>query len=1622
MYVAFRTPPVQRYVTGLISEQLSKQLNAKVTLEGIDIEWLDGVELAGVYVEDQQQDTLVYAGLVAAYIKPSALLNSTAYIERVELRDIYVNLYQPEGQQDLNYAFIMESFASEDTTTTPQDTTASSWEIELYRVQLDDIRFDYRADGTEVAMALHELSMLFETLGLDESYIQGDELKIDGLEVALALPAPADSTSTTAVDTTSAPIDQRAAAAASTAADSSNIINPSGFRYALNELVLKNSRLAYRVKGSEDTTLQQINFEDLVVDQLNLEVEDLYVGETEVQLDIPTFTFVESKSGFQLAAFAAEAQVDMPQIAGQLTALETGHSALNGSIALDMTLADRTAELIRSLVVKSELDEAVIGLADAAYFTTALDSFPAAKDLSPRLSWQVAMDNGDGNVEQLVLDIGTDAYLQLNGSFQNVAAAVDTSAAEPLYLDLEIPKLTADLRFIEQFVPPASQQYVPVTNDPALALTASVEGSLEDITAEATLRSGVGNLVADAHYVQQTSYTDVQANVTADNFALDNLLRPFVGDTLANSFGQLSFRTNADVRQRTVPGDTSLQRADVALVVEELAYNDYRYEDLRLSTNVSGDDVEADIRYEDSLLNLVADLKANLADEHYQAAVQLKDANLLRLNLMSDSIIITRAQFAADVQGTDPDELTGVVQLLNTEVVKGRSVYRQDTLALAAQNTTEGRKFSLLADEMAATVSGNFTVAELPAAFTRFQEYYFAASPVTDAQPKESTDEALPQQIDVRLAVEKTPKLAQAFVPSLSIPEPMMMEAAFNSKNHTLVLDVDIPHLEYETYAVDSLLIKAETSERRIKALFQTHYVVASGTSIPDIVLTADLSGTNEEAQENETPLNTLAADLNLRVGQPNAPYHVDLTTRVRSSGDTTRAFVDSLELMLKGNIWRTSDDAQIVYADNYLDINDFKLNQGAQTIAISTKQSDNNSNLELLIEAFQLEPLLASFDLESYGISGTLSGQAEVQNLFVPGAITADFQVAQLSAQDTLLGDLSLEVGKEIPVSDTEDLMNIALGLRGEYNDLRIAGEYNVLAPPDTEALRFDVDLNRLTLGRWEPLAEGVFKELSGTLRADMTVKGTTQNPTIEGDFIFADDVLLTPTMTGARLYIKDQKITFTGDQVNLTEFTLLDSAQTPAVIDGTVDFTDLANPVLDIVFTTEHFQFVSSDEYENEEFYGQALASADLTVTGPAKELNIAGEMVAEEDTDMVIALISGPEEAERAGFIDFVDISAFAKADTVMKDSLRTTAPPEEADTVVLDGYRYAMDILLKVDPEAQFTVVVDPANGDQMTVAGEADLRVTQSLGGDLTMQGTYVVQSGSYNLTFAKVVKKEFTVRDGSSLVWSGDPANATLDMTAVYTVEEADLEPLTGQSVEGPANVLLLIDGTLESPGIAFDIEVPDIESLGPGVAQIVKGQVDEMQQNETQLYKNVFGLIVLDKFLPRGAGLAPGGGGGAEAAVNDQINSSVSQLLTSQLSQISEQYLGGVEIDVGLESNQGTGRDVDVAVSKDLFGDRLSVSVGGTSTSMGFAGEFEVLYRITEDGNLNLKAFQSTERNPLTNQLDEDAGVSLLYRNSFNEFFAGEQEEQTIKSREVEEKASPPANKSRTSSRHLRQ
>src|SRR5690606_25996894 len=117
---------------------------------------------------------------------------------------------------------------------------------------------------------------------------------------------------------------------------------------------------------------------------------------------------------------------------------------------------------------------------------------------------------------------------------------------------------------------------------------------------------------------------------------------------------------------------------------------------------------------------------------------------------------------------------------------------------------------------------------------------------------------------------------------------------------------------------------------------------------------------------------------------------------------------------------------------------------------------------------------------------------------------------------------------------------------------------------------------------------------------------------------------------------------------------------------------------------------------------------------------------------------------------------------------KEEVEPEAPKSEGPVVV--DFASELSLNIETDPDAEFTIVLDERNGDNLKVKGNANLNTGLAPNGQLYLLGTYELAEGAYELTF-EILKKEFLIRKGSQIIWSGDPMQAELDIVAVYEVE-----------------------------------------------------------------------------------------------------------------------------------------------------------------------------------------------------------------------------------------------------------
>jgi translocation and assembly module TamB len=244
-----------------------------------------------------------------------------------------------------------------------------------------------------------------------------------------------------------------------------------------------------------------------------------------------------------------------------------------------------------------------------------------------------------------------------------------------------------------------------------------------------------------------------------------------------------------------------------------------------------------------------------------------------------------------------------------------------------------------------------------------------------------------------------------------------------------------------------------------------------------------------------------------------------------------------------------------------------------------------------------------------------------------------------------------------------------------------------------------------------------------------------------------------------------------------------------------------------------------------------------------------------------------------------------------------------------------------------------------------------------------------------------------------------------LNIKAEHTVESNSLGLIGHEIGENEKSIYkrsldyvvgININGTIEKPIISFSLDLPQDDKVS---YPVLASKLDRLRQPEyeSELNKQVFGLLVLGGFLPETSGSDINSNVIATTALSNSVNS----LLASQLNRFASQYVKGVSIDVGIQSYSDysspggkTQTAMDFRVSKSIMDDRLSFEIGGdfdinqdqsgaNTGSKNYRGDIAIIYDLTGNGDKQLKLFNN-ETYDIIYQEIRNTGISLIFIREF--------------------------------------
>lgn len=1620
LFILIQLPAVQNFAKNKIVQWVEQKIHTHVSLKTLSIKFPQRITLDSLFIQDEKKDTLIAAKNLEVQINLWKLLRQEINIPSIKLEGVRTHIYRIAPDTSYNFEFIIRAFASSSDSGADSTATSSSWNLSFNTIHLKNIHASFQDDaiGNKTDISLGNFLVSVDTFDLQKMRFSIPRIIWNNTNgyflqyqptIQLAMPQQATNATSNilpaihlkdisfqrigflyadsvngiysqlnlgklnllveqfdlnrllfAINTFNLSDTKARFAIQQTTTNSKNNV-PSkdtavaNWLFSVKQLNVNNNEFRFDNNTSTTQTNGGINYNHLFLQQFSLQSSNLLFTPTSYKGNISQLTFQE-QSGFALQKCSVNFLYSDTAAYLQQLFIQTPYSVLKRSITAHYPSLQQLTTKPEQVTVAIDLNHSIIGMKDVLFFQPSLQ-----KNMKGRENETIQLHTQmNGSLQQLTVPVFelsglSNTRLSLNGNIKEV------TKSNKAFYNVTLKSLSSSAKDVNVFMPSSEQSFrLPEQ------FTASgfFKGTLKDFKTELSLRTNRGNINTEAALQPNEQYN---AQVEIQNIQAGYLLKQ--EKTLQNITAHFTAKGKGFNIQQA--------EGEAALLIDSATLNNYTYKNITANARVQNKNIVAKAMAQDKHLAFNLEGKGNFTGKEpsLKLHIQLDTLEAQALHFTPDTLN-AHVEITADIATANVDSLTGFLLVRNLRLENGKQKITTDSIVLNAERKDSIQTISLYSEIAKAVMKGNYELSKIGNAFQQTLNTYY---PLGNSSHKKISK----QQANIQLTVLPSPLLWQ-IMPSLKGSDSIALTSSLNTANSSFSLNIKNKRLIYEQLQIDSFNIAAKTEQQQLKLAASVNQL-----QMPSLVLYNTLI----EANVNR---NNIHAAITLKDAKNKTQYLI--ATRVDSIKPVIRFSLIPDSLILDYNKWYVAKDNFIQLDTSSILVHNFSLQHGNQNIKLQSNPEEKNAPLEMLLQQFQIATLTKMAHQDSLLIDGTINGTATVKNIFSQPTFTGNIGIDSLSYKKTVLGNLLVKVNNE-----EANTFNADVSLKKINNNISLKGSYNT----QQGAFNLLLQAEPLNLSILQPFVAEQVNNLRGNMHARINLQGTIDTPKINGTLRF-DSATITSVLTGEPLFLKNETIRLNQQGVHFSQFTLLDSAKNKAVLNGDIFTKNFKQFFLNANLHTRNFRLINTAQATGQPFYGKANIDADAYVRGNMNAPNIEAFLLLNKETNFFVVLpSSNPEVVSREGVVIFTDsLQNIPTTDTIRKAGY----------TSQMQGANVSANI--ETDSSARFTLIIDERNGDALTVRGLSDLSLQIDRSGKLSLTGNYELTSGSYNLSL-NFLKKRFDIQKGSTIIWTGDPTSANINITAVYTSNAAPIDLIQQQlagrsSVEVnrfkeklPFQVLLKMKGELLKPIVSFDIVLPEDElSQWPEV----DAKLQQLRTDEAELNKQVFALLLLNRFMQENPFESAAGGGGIETAVRQ----SASRILTDQLNQLVGNMIQGVDInfDVASQEDYSTGTaqyatDVNVSVSKGLMNDRLRVNVGSSFQVEGpqntnrqtsnIAGDVSVDYKLSKDGRYMLRVYRINQYEGVLEGQVIETGASFIVTfdyNKFKELFQGKKQE----------------------------
>ncbi len=1339
---------------------------------------------------------------------------------------------------------------------------------------------------------------------------------------------------------------------------------PAKYDVALDVVVVRKSEVSFDVLSEAAKPVGVFDKNHIKVVRFNTDVNIPKIKNDTVDVEVKRLTLSE-RSGFELSDFTANIHVDPRGVS--LSGLKI---SLPNSLIIPQDIAIRRSageEGFKSVPLALTVANSYLSLSDLRAFV------PDLKNFRTPLFITCAINGTIDNLNLSTVDIyseNRDFVLQTSGRVTNA-----TKKGE-LHIDVPTIKLHADTRQILDRLGEA----VPVSQKAGDLIRSlgflSVNGSL-DYTAQKIFYAGdiataLGMIHTNGDLLNRGTAKRFSGRVNTRNLAIGRLLGK---DDMLND---LSFDIDADLALRG-----GLPYGAVNGVVHRMDFKGYSYKNITADLQLNGKEYEGSVSLHDPNANVDISglVRLDGVNSAFNVSATIADLNPKSLQLTQK---YPNHSIGADIEmaftGNNIDNAEGDIMISDVKFLDadGKGI-KIDHFDVTARKKNDGKYITINSDMLNGYVDGYVNFARLPVSFknvvSNVLPSLFPSANPTDYQPHFKDNRgAAANDFSYYLKIAENNELTSFFNLPVTIVHPIVISGEMDDGDDSFRIGVDAPFILQGNKVIEKTSLSLNVDGR--SRMMSMNAVTRLDNKNGDITLIVNSNALNDrlntdfswqyDRQRNFSGKLSLSSLLKMDAETKRFSADIDVNPTTFSVNDTTWS-IAAAKIGVEGK--RISLEGVNVYRDN-------------QYVRAEGAVSDSyDDELDLNLKSIDLGYVFETLAINHVTFGGLATGDFYASGLFTkaPRLQTTGLNVDGFSYNNALLGQATIKSAWD---NDNKGIVINADIHQPNGRESFVQGAVF----PLRDSLNFKFRADHLNVAILKPFMSAFSSDISGEASGETELYGTFKLINMRGG-LFADSFKMKLDYTNTYYTVSDS-ILFEPGLISVRDAVVHDKYGNTARLNGTVRHDYFKNARFDFAVTdVRNMLCYDTDEKINPVWYGHVFASGSAFVKGAPGKVDIDINMSSSPNSSFAFAL-TDKENAGEYSFITFTDKQKEQRekeaAEKIPDFLKKATANVEQSNPS-----QFNLNLLVDVNPNMAITLVMDPeGGGDRIRGVGEGNMRIEYSSAGDLKMFGNYTVEQGRYTFTLQDIVIREFTIKPGGTIAFHGDPLDASVDLSAAYSLN-ANLEDLdesfaTDRELNRtlvPVNALLNLSGVISQPEISFDLEFPTL-------SQDVYRKVKSIVSTDDMMNQQIIYLLALSRFYtPEYMG---------STSRNNELASVASSTISNQLSNMLGQLSDKWSIAPNFHTDKGDFSDMEVelALSSRLLNNRLLLNgnFGYSDNAMNnnnFIGDFDIEYLLTKSGNFRLKAYNRYNdqnyyiRNSLTTQ-----GVGIMFKHDFDRLF----------------------------------